>query len=568
MDEKILEKIIVEISLKKPQNKKEFDNYKRQICNSLHLAQPANNQLLLAYQKLLKKKRIKKQNKLEYLLRKATIRTLSGVAIITSLTKPYPCPGQCVYCPNQQNMPKSYIDTEPAAARALKLNFDPYLQMQKRILTLEKNGHPTDKIEFIVKGGTWNAYPLKYQYWFILESFKACNNFKRRQPKKRLYKYQHFSLDYLKKQLYLEQRYNETSKHRIIGLTLETRPDAINYKTIQQMREQGCTRIELGLQATDNKILKLIKRGHSAEDFQRAIFLLRQSAFKVDLHFMPMLPGSSPQKDVQMYKEIFSNPGYKPDMIKIYPCTVIENTELEQMYKTGYYKPYSDKKLFSALIEMKINTPRYARISRLIRDIPTQEIQAGNKITNLRELLKIEMTKQGLKCQCLRCREIGHLNKKIQNQIQTKKPQLFIDRYSTIGGTEYFLSFEDKYRQAVFAFLRLRIPNSNLTTTKIINQKTINNLKKIYKNFPCLVNSAHIRELHTYGQLLSLNRSNSQEKSAQHKGLGKKLIQQAEKIAKQEGKSGVVIISGVGVRDYYRHLGYKLKQTYMYKKIK
>ena len=291
-----LEKIILEIIDKKPTNKAGFDNEKRKACGQLKISQPPNRKLISAYQNLLKKKRIKADTQIEFFLRKATIRTLSGVAIITSLTKPFRCPGNCVYCPSEKNMPKSYIATEPAAARALSLNFSPYEQMKRRIEMLEANGHKTDKIEFIVKGGTWNAYPLKYQYWFILESFRACNNLTRRKKTKQIKNYSKLTLEQLQKKLEVEHKYNEGAKRRIIGLTLETRPDAINPTTIYHMRVQGCTRIELGLQATDNKILELTKRGHTVQDFKDAILLLREAGFKVDLHFMPMLPGSTPKK--------------------------------------------------------------------------------------------------------------------------------------------------------------------------------------------------------------------------------------------------------------------------------
>jgi len=550
MEEKILNEILNFIYKSKPKTKAKFDDAKRKICSKLKISQPANNTLLPVYHKLIKKQILKKDESFEFFIRKANIRTLSGVAIITSLTKPYACPGKCIYCPNESNMPKSYIATEPAAARALALAFSPYNQMQKRIEMLEKNGHPVDKIEYIIKGGSWNYYNLKYQYWFILESFKACNNLKRRKkiPESKISNWK--NIKDLQNALDKEQDYNETSNHRIIGLTLETRSDLINPKNIYHLRKQGCTRIELGLQSTDNKILKLTKRGHDVQNFKDAMFMLRQAGFKVDLHFMPALPGSTPKKDVKMYKEIFSDPSLKPDMIKIYPCAVIKNTELYKIYKQKKYKPYNKKELFESLIQMKINTPRYCRISRLIRDIPGSDIIAGNTITNLRENLQTEMKKRDLKCNCLRCREIGH-NFDFINKNLT--PKLFIDKYETIGGTEYFLSFEDKDRQVVFAFLRLRIPNSkeNNSVTKILTE---------------LKSAAFIRELHTYGQLMKLGTKN--KKNSQHKGMGKKLLLEAEKITKKNNFDKLAIISGVGVRGYYKKNAYKKQGTYMIKKLK
>jgi len=553
-----LEDTILKIILQNPTNGEVFYQLLRKETNKLKTAIPPKRELIIAYQKLLKNKRALPNKHFEFLLRKAQIRTLSGVAVITSLVKPYNCPGNCVYCPSEARMPKSYLASEPAAARALGLKFDPYEQMRQRILMLEQNGHPTDKIEYIIKGGSWNAYPLKYQYWFILESFRACNEMRRLKDyktkrlinNKNLSIFQSFNLyklEELRQQLKIEQRKNETSKHRIIGLTLETRPDCVTPTTIAHMREQGCTRIELGLQAPDDKILKLVDRGHTVQQFKDAMLLLRQAGFKVDLHFMPDLPGTTPRHDVEMYKLLFSDPGLKPDMVKIYPCTVIKSAPLYKWYKAGKYKPYSEKKLFEALIAMKLATPRYCRISRLIRDIPENEISGGNIITNLRQHLATEMKKRGLQCQCLRCREVGHLQN-LEPKILNSKPKLFIDKYETTGGTEYFLSYEDKKRQVVFAFLRLRL-----------NNKTI----KQYNNIT--IADAFIRELHTYGQLVGLGKE--EDTASQHKGTGKKLIIEAEKIVKKNKYTKLAIISGVGVRGYYRKLGYKLEKTYMTKKL-
>ncbi|MBI4427212.1 MAG: tRNA uridine(34) 5-carboxymethylaminomethyl modification radical SAM/GNAT enzyme Elp3 [Candidatus Magasanikbacteria bacterium] len=567
----INEKIILEIISKKPLTKAEFDNSRRITCNKLGINQPPNHQLLSAYQNLVKKKRTVANKRLEKLMRKADIRTLSGVAIVTSLTKPFPCPGKCVYCPSEAKMPKSYLATEPAAARAFGLKFDPYLQMKRRIEMLEQNGHPTDKIEFIVKGGSWNAYQLWYQYWFMLESFRATNR-----DKKCVSVQMSKCISNLQTALKKEQERNETARHRIIGLTLETRPDLITPETILHMREMGCTRVELGLQAPDDKILKLTKRGHTVQQFKDAMYLLRQAGFKVDLHFMPNLPGTTPKHDVEMYKQIFSDPGLKPDMVKIYPCSVIKNTELYKWYKQGKYRPYSQKKLINALIQMKLATPRYCRISRLIRDIPATDIQAGNKETNLRQVLQAEMAKHGLKCKCLRCREVGHITASLHHYITTS-PKLFVEKYETTGGVEYFLSYEDKKRQVVFAFCRLRLPfaiasdeakQSSGQTTGLPRRSPACPVGRFLapRNDSML---AFIRELHTYGQLISINNKQLaiNKSEIQHTGLGKKLMKEAEKIAKKNKFKKLSVIAGVGVRNYYRKLGYRKKGTYMVKSL-
>ncbi len=573
------EQLILGVVKSKQPTMEKLDTIKRDFLRNNKQTKdiPKKSDLLAVYHKLLKNGKIKQNQDLEKLLTKRAVRTMSGVSIITVLTKSYPCPGKCVYCPDEKGMPKSYISDEPAAARALQLAFDPYEQVIRRIDALKKNGHPTDKIELIVKGGTWNAYPLQYQYWFILNCFKASNS----KSQKSKFKSQNFNsklkIEQLKKDLIVEQKKNEKAKHRIVGLTLETRPDFINEKTVWQMREQGCTRVELGAQTIDDKILKTIKRGHGSTEIVNAMKLLKLYGFKVDLHLMPQLPGSTPGKDLKMMLEIFDNPDYRPDMIKIYPCTVVKNSELYIWLQKGKYKPYSDKKLLETLITFKTKIPRYVRISRLIRDIPSHHIKAGNKMTNLRQVIQSEMNKRELKCNCLRCREVGHQAglQSTDYGLQTKKQalsflrkqessgrlswipafagmttkqipynkniSLFIDKYEASGGTEYFLSFEDAKRNVVFAFCRLRVDKNGL--------------------FP-----AFIRELHTYGQSLELKTKNKKE--SQHKGFGKQLIAMTEKICQDNDVDTLAVISGVGVKGYYKKLGFKEKQTYLVKKFK
>lgn len=546
------QKIILAIIEKQPQTKAKFDSARNQVCSALGMNQPPNRELLKAYRALLNDKHIVQNKTIEQLLRKANIRSLSGIAVITSLVKPYTCPGKCVYCPTEVRMPKSYIATEPAAARALRLDFSPYEQMRQRILMLEGNGHPVDKIEYIIKGGTWNAYPIKYQYWYILESFRAANeaSSKNKKALERPLDNQ-TSLEELQSALEKEQRKNEKAKHRIIGITLETRPDAIASKTIDHMRRQGCTRIELGLQAPDDSILTLIQRGHTVQQFKDAMLLLRHAGFKVDLHFMPDLPGTTAEHDVEMYKLLFSDPAFRPDMVKIYPNTVVPSAELYQWYLDGRFTPYGEKALFQALLEMKLATPRYCRISRLIRDIPATEIAAGNTVTNLREDLEKELHRQDKQCVCLRCREIG---RQIKNLPADTKPELFIDTYETVGGKEYFITFEDKDRIAIFGFLRLRIPDMSVTPPASLTTY-----------IPEIKDVAFIRELHVYGQLVGIGKSDTN--ASQHKGLGKRLVTEAEKIVREAGYKKVAIISGVGVRDYYRKLQYRKVGTYMIKSL-
>jgi elongator complex protein 3 len=289
------------------------------------------------------------------------------------------------------------------------------------------------------------------------------------------------------------------------------------------------------------------------EQFRKAIYLLREAGFKVDLHFMPDLPGTTPEHDVEMYQLLFSDLGLRPDMVKIYPNAVIPSAELYQWYLDGRFKPYGEEGLFRALLEMKLATPRYCRISRLIRDIPANEIEAGNKITNLREMLETELKKRGQKCVCLRCREVSRQKNNIP--VDTV-PMLFVDEYDTIGGKEYFITLEDEKRIAVFGFLRLRIPHGDKNE---ILQKQFDTL------MPEIKNCAFVRELHVYGTLVGIGKRNID--ASQHKGFGKRLMAEAERIAKEKGLKKVAVISGVGVRGYYRKLGYRLRGTYMIKTI-
>ncbi|MDO8626069.1 MAG: tRNA uridine(34) 5-carboxymethylaminomethyl modification radical SAM/GNAT enzyme Elp3 [Candidatus Magasanikbacteria bacterium] len=572
----ISEKIILEALKQHPDTDADLNVVKRNLARVAIIraaTMPNKTELLKAYHRLLKNNRIKKNKNLEQLLRRRAVRSLSGVAIVTSLVKPYPCPGLCVYCPLDERMPKSYLSEEPAAARALTLKFSPYDQMSKRLEALAANGHPTDKIELIIKGGTWNSYPLSYQYWFVLESFRAANETgKRRGEVTSPLLNEQSPLASLRLALTHAQKKNEKSRHRIIGLTLETRPDCISAKTAWQMREQGCTRLEIGIQHTDDKILALTKRGHDSKRSRAAVKLLKNFGFKVDFHLMPQLPGATPDKDLLMLKKIFTDQGYRPDMIKIYPCTVIKGSELYDWFKAGKYKAYPTEKLLKILKKFKASViPRYCRISRLIRDIPGQYIEEGNKITNLREQIQRELKAEGKACPCLRCREVGHSD---LTKIQDLTPKLFIDEYQSSGGREFFISFEDKTRRVVFAFCRLRLCHPDLSATssrpsgRSEGSEPQNNKRLDSSASPQndILYPAFIRELHTYGQLVKIGKQ--QAGASQHTGLGKKLVLTAEKIVKKNKIKKLAVISGVGVRDYYRHLGYRLEKTYQVKNFR
>jgi len=524
--------VLTEILELGPQTTEEFLRAKGRFSGKRNLPPPASHELLAVMAKnekaLCLKFNHKKLERAKLLLKKQAVRTLSGVTPVTILTKPFPCPGNCVYCPQEPGMPKSYLSNEPAAMRAKGYNFSPQKQVLGRIKALEANGHNVDKLEILVLGGSWSAYPKKYQEWFIKECFDSANGKK-------------------SKTLNEAQKKNETARYRIIGLTLETRPNLINPEEITWLRYLGCTRVQLGAQHLDDKILQLINRGITTAEVAKATELLKSAGFKVDWHLMPDLPGATPAKDLWLFEETFKNPAYKPDQIKIYPTVVNKFAPLWQWYQQGKYQPYGDQKLFKVLLSAKLSVPYYVRINRLIRDIPKESIEAGNKITNLRQDLQAELKKIGKRCKCMRCREAR------EDLLDLKQAKLFTIKYQASGGTEYFVSYENKNRSCLYAFLRLRI-NSSKNTLPI-------------GLLPALQDAVLVRELHTYGRLLPVDDLSKKKNVAQHRGLGKRLMAEAEKIAKTNGYKKIAVISGVGVRGYYRKLDYRLVKTYMVKDL-
>jgi len=537
-----------------------FLKIKRKASKKFGLPNPKNVEVLEVYRKMVKNKKIKPDKNIENLLITKNIRTLSGVAVVAVLTKPYRCPGSCVYCPTEKDMPKSYLSNEPAVMRAILTDFHPYKQVAARLKSLEATGHKTDKIELIVMGGTFSYFPKQYQIWFIKECFRACNE------------YDAYNVVATGRDLLLLQKLNEKSKHRIIGLTLETRPDYIDKKEILRMRKLGATRVELGVQSIYNDVLKLNKRGHTIAETIKATKLLKEAGFKINYHMMPNLPGSNYKRDLAMFKELFSNPDFQPDMLKIYPCVVVKNSPIYKWWKNGKHKPYSDKKLIELLTEIKKAIPYYVRITRLIRDIPSTSIVAGNKVSNLRQVLKKKSEEENWQCKCIRCREVR------DKFAKSKNLKLFRQNYNASDGKEIFLTFEDKERKNLYSLLRLRI-NSGVHSLEC-NNLGVKRTNSTYRlkpelrfsnrfsnNLGVLKNAAIIREIHTYGQMMPIK--SKSKKSPQHIGLGKKLIAEAEKITFQEfGLKKITVISGVGVRDYYRKLGYRLEDGYMVKKIK
>ncbi|MFC1618080.1 elongator complex protein 3 [Patescibacteria group bacterium] len=506
--------LIIKLAKATKLDRKSIEQFKRAYAKESSQACPTNMQLLAIYRSLVQNNTIKPNQVLERLLCTRAIRTLSGVAVISVLMKPHPCPGDCLFCPTDKTVPKSYSPNEPAVMRALLCDFDPYRQVQARIKSLQKTGHDTSKCELIIIGATFLAYPKQYQTWFLKRCFEGFSNSKYSTLPK-------------------AQKANEKAGNRCIGISVETRPDTIDHQAIARLRELGVTRIELGVQHIDDEVLTKNKRGHSVQATIHATQLLKDAGFKINYHMMPGLYGSSDKKDLDMFREIFQNPAYQPDMLKIYPCIVTRNSKLYRLWKQKKYRALSTKRLTKLLVKIKAHIPRYVRIVRLIRDIPAHEIAGGSDVTNLRQT----MQHAGVKCNCIRCREAKEQPAKLADT------KLFIEKYAASGGTEYFLSFESKDRKTLFAFLRLRFPGKTF--------------------LPELKDSALIREVHTYGLVVPVGRQ--QKKATQHLGLGRRLMAEAETLAKKHGYAKMSVISGIGVRGYYRKLGYRLRGTYMIK---
>lgn len=450
-------------------------------------------------------------------MRKLT-KTISGVTPLAVMAKPKSCPhGRCVYCPSL-NVPQSYTPKSPAVMRAAMLDYDPYKQVRARLKAFHVMGHPTDKIELIVMGGTFLAYPFKYKYHFIKRCYDALNG---------------------KDAANLAQakKLNEKAKHRCVALCIETRPDICGKKEITRMLEFGATRVELGVQIIDDKIYSKIARGHTVTDVIKATRLLKDAGFKVGYHVMPGLPGSSMKHDIKLFKKLFSDQRFKPDQLKIYPTQVIKGSELEKWHKQEKYEPYNEKELIELLIKMKTKVPEYCRIMRIMREIPPDYLIAGTTRIDLRKVLIDEMSKRGLQCKCIRCREVGFALReggKINKKIKLKQIT-----YQASGGKEIFLSYVNK-NNIIFALCRIRIPKNK--------------------------NALLIRELHVFGPQVRVGKKSKKE--IQHKGLGKLLMQKTEKIAKQNKCKKIIVISGTGVREYYRKLGYTLEGPYMVKELK
>lgn len=529
-------------------------------------------------------------------------RTISGVAPVTVLTKPFPCPGKCIFCPNDVRMPKSYLSNEPGAQRAEKNYFDPYLQTYNRIEALHQMGHSIEKIELIILGGTWSYYPESYQIWFIKECFRAMNEFgvhddqstireRYRKAEKALAdqsivgrsdnpqinqdrfgnqqliagKNQDTQAAYNQtvaqlynqperlvgldayqsatwEELEQEQRRNETAVSRNVGLVIETRPDNISSAEVIKIRRLGCTKTQIGIQSLQDEVLTKNHRGHDVAATRKAIGLLRQAGFKIHAHWMPNLYGSSPMADKQDYDLLFSDPDFKPDELKIYPCSLIESAELVEYYQKGLWQPYTEQELLDVLSHCFLETPGYCRLTRVIRDIPSPDIMVGNKKTNFRQLVENWLAQHKQTIREIRAREIrGRAHLVHQASISALQ-------YATSVSQEYFLQVtvpDEQGQERLLAFLRLSLPKPD-------QKPLLAELKQ----------AAMIREVHVYGQATALGQR--QQDRAQHVGYGRQLIQLACALASQNGFKRLAVISAVGTREYYHKQGFSGGDLYQF----
>ncbi len=516
----------------------EFRAAARPILKKHHLPVISNDRMIEAYKSLVNAGEIEVNPELENLLRLKKVRSTSGIVVVSVLTKPYPCPGKCIFCPAETNVPKSYFSNEPAVMRAITNKYDPYTQVQSRLKALQDTGHITDKISIRIIGGTWSYYRKNYQTWFVKRLFAAANDYNKMLNAE--CKVQHDGKSNYISLIEL-QKENEGAKNRIVELTIETRQDYINSDEIRRLRKLGVTKVELGVQSLYDDVLALNKRGHNVQSTIDATQLLKDAGFKVSYQMMLNLYGSNIKRDEEMFKILFSDERFMPDHLKIYPLALVKQSALFKIYKEGLFKPYAEIELKELLISVKMEVPYFCRIERVIRDIPSDMIIAGgSRITNFRQIIAQEMKKRDIACKCIRCREITN---RLGN---LERACLFREEYAASGGKEIYLSYESPDRTILYSMLRLRVP-----------------FKPIFK---LLKNSTIIREIHTYGPIVAINENNSD--AIQHSGLGKKLILEAENISRVEfNKTKIAIIAGVGVRQYFSKLGYTLNSTYMTKML-
>ncbi len=474
----------------------------------------AKSQLMEGYRALVAAGEWAPDPALERRLRGRPVRTISGVAPVAILTEPYPCPGDCLFCPTQREAPKSYLDGEPGVLRGLQFGYDPYTQTASRIAALDALGHATDKVELLILGGTWSSYPEDYRSWFLRRAFDALNT---------------VSSATLEEALAL----NETAPHRNVGLVIETRPDSITPEEVASLRRSGVTKVQLGAQSFDEHILALNQRGHTADDTRRAMRLLRLAGFKIVLHWMPNLYGATPESDRADFARMWDDPALRPDEIKIYPTALLKETELFDLWRAGKYQPYPEETLIELLRACKRLVPPYCRINRLMRDIPAQYIVAGTTKSNLRQIVQDRMRAAGEHCRCIRCREL----RESDLRRNADEVRFEVVAYDTDATKELFIQALTE-EQRLAGFVRLSLPLAARTELPQLAD---------------IRDAAMVRELHVYGTAQALGQ---REGGAQHRGLGTALLDLAASQARAAGFRELAVIAAVGTRHYYRERGF------------
>lgn len=491
--------------------------------------------LVAAYEQMVTAGKIEPDTALLEKIRMKPMRTLSGVTTVTVLTKPYPCPGKCIFCPTDVRMPKSYLPDEPGAMRALEHKFDPYTQVVSRIRALKNLGHPTDKIELLILGGTWSSYRRDYQEWFIGRCFDAMNAMESL-PVTEPERTEQMDPSVLNK----IHSVNETAPHRNVGLVIETRPDEINPDEIKWLRHLGVTKVQMGAQSFNDHILEINKRGHDVESTRQATALLRAAGFKIVLHWMPNLLGATPQLDREDFARLWND--FCPDEIKIYPNQLLANAELYEYWQRGEFQPYTTEELVDLIADIKPSIPRYCRVNRVIRDIPGNNVVEGNRRTSLRQDVQNEMKKRGTHCQCIRCREVKGKTVELSSLVLNDLV------YQAGKAEEHFISFITM-DDGLAGFIRLSLPSNDSPETGMAD----------------LNGSALIREVHVYGQSLGVGVEKTG--AAQHVGLGTRLLEEAERVAKEKGFEKLAVIAAVGTRQYYLDRGFERGDYYLVKKV-
>jgi len=493
--------------------------------------------LVAAYTQLVERGEWPADEALLATIRLKPVRTLSGVTTVTVLTKPYPCPGKCIFCPDDIRMPKSYLPDEPGAMRALEHGFDPYTQVKSRLESLTSVGHPTDKVELLILGGTFSSYRRDYQEWFVRRCFEAMNVPSPLGGGAGVMEDTGVLAGAGLREVHL---FNESALHRNVGLSVETRPDEVSPAELAWFRSLGVTKVQMGVQSLDDHILELNQRGHTVAEAQGATALLRAAGFKIVLHWMPNLLGASPDSDRADFPRLWE--GLCPDEIKIYPTQLLESAPLFEYWQRGEYHPYTTEELVNLIADVKTTIPRYCRVNRVIRDIPSPHVVAGNRRSSLRQDVHAEMARRGTHCACIRCREVG------AGKVDTALLHLDNLIYHPDGAEEHFLSFvtpDDK----ITGFLRLSMPDPESPLTGLTD----------------LAGAAIIREIHIYGQSLAVGAE--QSGAAQHAGLGTRLLVEADRIAREKGYRRMAVIAAVGTRNYYFERGFERGELYLLKNI-